>query len=260
MPALLRNIAATLLVLAGGAGGAGAAPSFTVEAALGQESISGGREDWRSAEANLLWRDTAARGEPAANLALRHTERFGLEDRQVEAGGAWRFAPDWRAEAELAHSDTHRVLPEWRARGRAWWLGVGGWNLAAGGGRTLYRGAGVQGSSVAELQAERYVGAFRFLWAGSLTRPDGGGSAGAQQLRLDWYPNDDSRIGVLLAAGREPEAVPGQGVVTTRVRSLVLGARWRFHPAWSASAELGAHDVGDLYDRRGLRLGLAHHF
>ena len=177
---------------------------LAVEASATSERLSGGRSDWRAFEALALWRDPA---DWSASAALRHTERFGLGDNQVEGTGAWRLAPRWRAETELAYSGTHQVLPEWRLRSRLWLLDVGGWNLAAGAGRTLYRSgaAGVQGSNVAEWQAERYAGNFRFAYVGSLTQLDAGGSGGAHQWRLDWYRDERLTLGALLAFGRELE-------------------------------------------------------
>jgi YaiO family outer membrane protein len=240
------------------AAGAAAGPA-ALEAAASSEQLSGDRSAWRSAELLGLWRDPAGW---STALALRRTERFGLTDHQVEGSASVPLQPGWRAEAELAHSESHRVLPQWRLRTRLWALDVGGWNLAAGAGRTLYRSAGVQGSSVVELQAERYVRDLRFAWVGSLTRLDAGGSGsgGAQQWRLDWYANERASAGVLLAFGRELENQPGRGVIASRVRGAALSGQWRFAPDWTGSAELSTQRVGDLYERSGVRLGLRRQF
>lgn len=255
----MRRAAAALLGLAavGGVAHAADAGPLAVEAAVTSERLSGGRADWRTHELLAHWR--GAQGW-SAGAALRHTERFGLDDAQVEGDVAWRIAPRWRVEAELAHSGTHRVLPQWRLRSRAWLLDAGGWNLAAGLGRTLYRSAGVQGSSVVELQAERYAGDFRVAWVGSLTRLDAGGSGGAHTWRLDWYRDERLGLGLLLAAGRELENQPGAGVLALRVRSAALTARWRVTPEWALTGELATHRVGDLYERNGLRVGLRRQF
>jgi YaiO family outer membrane protein len=228
-----------------------------LEAAASSEHLSGGRSAWRSAELLGLWRDPAGW---STTLTLRRTDRFGLTDHQIEGSASLPLQPGWRAEAELAHSESHRVLPQWRLRARVWALDVSGWNLAAGAGRTLYRTAGVQGSSVVELQAERYVRDVRLAWVGSLTRLDAGGTGGAQQWRLDWYPNERVSAGVLLAFGRELENQPGRGVIASRVRGVALTGQWWFSPDWACSAELSTQRVGDLYERSGLRLGLRRQF
>jgi len=235
---------------------AAAAPA-ALEVAASSEHLSGARSDWRSAEILAIWDEPA---EWSAFAALRRTERFDQTDDQVEGGASWRLTPGWRAEVELAGSDTHRVLPQWRVRGRGWWLNVGGWNLAAGLGRTLYRSGIVQGSSVAELQAEQYFDAFRFVWIGSITHLDVGGSSGAQQWHLNWYPNDTTTLGLLLAFGRELENVPGTGVVAARVQGVALSGVWKLSPDWRLSAELSSQKVGDFYERTGLRLGLRRQF
>ncbi len=254
----MRRVAAVLLGLAAiGVSHVAVAGPLAVEAAVTSEQLSGGRADWRAHELLALWRGPL---DWSAGAAVRHTERFGLDDLQVEGSAAWRIAPRWRLEAELAHSGTHRVLPQWRLRSRAWLLDVGGWNLAAGLGRTLYRSAGTQGSSVVELQAERYAGDFRFAWVGSTTRLDAGGSGAAHQWRLDWYRDERVSAGLLLATGRELENRPGAGVLAVRVRTAALTAAWRATPEWSLTGELAAHRVGDLYERNGLRLGLRRQF
>ena len=230
----------------------------TVELALSSERVSGGRADWRGAEAIALWRDPAAW---SATAALRRTERFGLGDTQVEAGASVPLDAHWRAETELAQSETARVVPHWRWRGRMWLLDAAGWNLAAGAGRTLYRSVGAtSGSSVAEFQVERYVGAFRAAWLGSVTRLDAGGTSAAQQWRLNWYPTDTGSLGVVLAFGRELENVPGLGVVASRVRAGAITAAWQLAPRWQMNVAVSDHRQGDLYRRTGLRLGLRHPF
>ena len=241
------------VVLAWLAGGAFAGPLST-ELSHTQEQLTAGRADWRSDELLATWRDPTGW---TAYGALRRTERFDLVDRQIEAGVGLALAPQWHAEVELTHSNTHQVLPQTRLSSRLWRQDVGGWNLALGGGRTVYRSAGSrQGSAVVELQAERYVGDFRLVWAGSMNRLDGGGSAGAHLWRMNWYPNDRWTLGTLLAFGRELENLPGTGLVATRVRGAAFSARWSMTPVWALSAELSTQRQGDLFERHGLRLGL----
>jgi YaiO family outer membrane protein len=235
-----------------------AAQPLSVEAALSSERVSGGRTDWRGAEVTALWRDSAAWN---ASAVLRRTERFGLSDLQAEAGASIPLGARWRVETELAESETSRVLPHWRWRSRAWLLDAMGWNLAAGLGRTLYRSGGASsGSSVVEFQVERYVGAFRGAWLGSVTRLDAGGTSSSQQWRLNWYPTDVANVGVVLAVGRELENIPGIGVVSSQVRAAAITATWQLAPRWGVNAGVSDHRQGDLYRRTGLRLGLQHQF
>lgn len=235
------------------AGSAQAGP-LALEAAHGVERLNAGLADWRQSEFLALWRDPAGW---ATNGSLRRTERFGLVDRQLEAGGSIELAPQWRAEAEIALSATHRVLPASRWRGRMWRDGVAGWNLALGAGRTLYRGDGAtQGSALAELQAERYVADWRFAWAGSATRLDGGGLGSAHVWRANWYLDERLALGTVLAFGREFENTPGSGVVSSSVRSAAITAQWAVAPAWSLSGAMSSHRQGDLYERNGWWLGL----
>ena len=234
--------------------GSAFAGPLAFEAAQTVEKLSAGLADWRSTEVSALWRAPAA---GSANGTLRRTERFNLADGQAEAGAALLPASRWRAEAELAASDTHRVLPAWQWRGRIWREGVVGWNLALGAGRTLYSNPGLtQGNSQAQVQAERYLGTWRIAWAGTATRLDGGGASSAHVGRLDWDASDALRIGALLAFGRELENIPGRGVVSSSVRGAALKANYAWTPSWAISAEATAHRQGDLYERNGLRIGV----
>ena len=252
----IRCTAAAALACAAVAGRA--SEPLSAEVALSSERLSGGRADWHGAEFTALWRDPAAW---SATAAVRRTDRFGLIDSQVEAAASIPLGARWRAETELAQSQTARVLPRWRWRGRVWLLDAAGWNLAAGVGRTLYRSAGAtSGSSAAEFQVERYVGAFRAAWLGSATRLDAGGTSAAQQWRLNWYPADTASVGVVLAFGRELENVPGVGVVAYRVRAGAITAAWQLAPGWGMNLAVSDHRQGDLYRRMGLRLGLRHSF
>lgn len=252
----IRCSAAAALACAAFAGRA--AEPLSAEAALSSERLSGGRADWHAAELTALWRDPAAW---SASAAVRRTDRFGLIDTQLEAAASIPLGARWRAETELAQSPTARVLPQWRWRSRVWLLNAAGWNLAAGVGRTLYRsGDATSGSSGAELQVERYAGAFRAAWLGSVTRLDAGGTSAAQQWRLNWYPTDTASVGVVLAFGRELENVPGFGVLASRVRAGAITAAWQLAPRWGMNLAVSDHRQGDLYRRMGLRLGLRHSF
>lgn len=252
----VRCAAAAALACAAVAGRA--TEPLSAEVALSSERLSGGRADWHGAEVTALWREPAAW---SATAAVRRTDRFGLIDSQLEAGASIPLGMRWRAETELAQSETARVVPQWRWRGRMWLLDAAGWNLAAGVGRTLYRSGGAtSGSSAAEFQVERYVGAFRAAWLGSVTRLDAGGTSAAQQWRLNWYPTDTASLGVVLAFGRELENVPGAGVVASRVRAGAITAAWQLAPRWGMNLAVSDHRQGDLYRRMGLRLGLRHSF
>ena len=247
-----------LAALAGSSMAGHAAGPLSTELSVSSERLSGGRADWRGVEVAALWRDPAAWN---ASAALRGIERFGLTDSQVEAGVSVPLSARWRAEAELAESDTHRVLPRWRWRSRVWLLDLEKWNLAAGLGRTLYStGAATSGSSVLEVQAERYVGAFRGAWLGSITRLDRGDTSRAQQWRLNWYPVENASLGLVLAFGRELEYVPGLGVLSSSVRAGAITAAWQVTPLWGLNASVSDHRQGDLYRRAGVRLGLRRQF
>jgi YaiO family outer membrane protein len=224
------------------------------EAAQTVEKLSAGLPNWHSTELLASWRDPAG---ASASGTLRRTERFNVTDSQTELGGTLPLAPRWRAEAELTVSETHRVLPAWQWRGRIWREGIAGWNFALGAGRTLHSNPGLtQGSATAQIQAERYLGPWRFAMTGAATRLDGAGVSSSHVWRLDWYASETLSVGALLAFGRELENIPGRGVLSSSVRGAALSANYAWAPNWQLSAQASAHRQGDFYERNGLRIGV----
>ena len=80
-------------------------------------------------------------------------------------------------------------------------------------------------------------------------------------MRLDRYYAERSSIGVAFTTGKEAENVgPPLGIVTTEVDSISLLGRHWLDARWAVTYELLAHEQGDLYRRRGLRLGVRYGF
>ncbi len=189
---------------------------------------------------------------------LRETERFGQRDTELAAGYYHPFGASWTALIEASHSPQHHVLPESSIFGQLSWLAGAGWVLTAG---LRYSEYTDTGSRVLIGGLERYFGAWRAGYTLYNGKPDGGPSASAHRLALDYYYGERSRIGVSATWGREVESVgPPVGLITSDVRELALLGRHWLTPAWALTLELWTHEQGDLYRRTGGRLGLRHRF
>lgn len=233
---------------------AAARPVQWVEAGLGWENLSEGLPDWNSQYLSYLRR--APDGEALA-AGLRRTDRFDAAD--VEAMGGWSrpWGDDWTVSLEGSLAPGADVLPRWAGRVRAVRVLPAGW--AAHG--SLYQaGYSADDVTTATFGAERYVG----RWYGGLTvyasRLQGADTTWSGQLRADRYYAADSRIGVVVATGRESASVGGGRFITTSTRSLSLLGQHRLAPRWSITWEVLAHEQGDAYTRRGLHAGLRHDF
>jgi YaiO family outer membrane protein len=235
---------------------AGAAFGQEIEAGLSRETLSGGRDPWESRYLEGSWRF----GERKTLYGtLRETERFGLSDSEALAGLYWPLGPAWTALVEASKSDSHRVLPRYAAYGELHYAFGRGWGVKAGLRHSEFTAAGVD---VRVLGAERYFGAWRAAYTLYSGRPERAGNwEEAHQARLDRYYGERSSIGVAFTTGREAENVgPPLGIVVSPVDNLTLIGRHWLTRAWALSYELLAHEQGDLYRRRGLRLGARYGF
>ena len=243
-------------VLAGLALWAGAATAQEIEAGLSREMLTGGGSDWESRYLEGAYRFGDGR---TLHGLLRETERFDLRDTEVMAGLYWPLARSWTALIEASGSETHRVLPRSSAYGELHLAFGQGWGAKAGLRHSKFTNAEVD---VRVLGLERYFGAWRAAFTLFSGRPEGAANwEEAHQLRLDRYYGERSSIGVAFASGREAENVgPPLGIIVSDVESLALLGRHWLSNSWALSYELVTHEQGDLYRRRGFRIGVRHGF
>lgn len=266
-----RPRALVACLLAACAAGAVAQSGWRIEAGAGVQTLDNGSPDWREAELSLRHRD----GGRFVELQARDARRYGLHDREIALGGGFALSPDWNLGLRVSAAPGADFLPR---QGGSAELGLrlaGGWIAAAALGRNRYDGAETapSGTSSLRLGLERYAGPWR--WAGAIThnRTDGGATARGGRLQLDHFFGDEARLGLLAALGRELESEP-QGLLSTRVRSVVLLGRWPLAPGWQLSGEISRTRVSDLerrlggvseavpggYRRDGVRLGVRREF
>ncbi len=127
-------------------------------------------------------------------------------------------------------------------------------------GSLYHAGYSADDVSTVTFGAERYLG----RWYGGLTvyasRLQGADTTWSGQLRADRYYAGDSRVGVVVAVGRESASIGGGRFITTSTRSLSLLGQHRLAPQWSVTWEVLVHEQGDAYTRKGFHAGLRHHF
>lgn len=233
---------------------AGQVLAAEVEAGLTYEELTGDNADWKS---GYVEASHSFAPRQALNGTLRETERFGLRDVEIAAGYHHPLSASWAGLLELTHSPEHNVLPKASIFGQLLWQAGAGWVASGGLRHAEYTDTGID---VLIGSVERYWGSFRAGYTVYNGRPEGADSATAHRLSLDhYYYGERSSIGVSVTGGREVENVgPPAGVVTSAVRSLAIVGRHWFGPGWAISYEALYHEQGDLYRRRGIRLGLRH--
>lgn len=246
-----RSAAALLVAMLVAAGAAAQEPP-RLEGELGatHERLDRGRDPWRSVYVEGSWRHAGGR---TLYGGLRQTERFRQRDDEVQAGFYQPFASDWTVQGEVTASPEHHVLPE-----HAFMLGFArrlphGWVASVGLKRTEYTATA---SHLATVGLERYTGPWRLAYTLYAGRPDGASTGVAHRLQADYAYGERSSVGLALTRGREIENAGPAGIIVSDVQELGLIGRHWLSARWAVSYEALVHEQGDLYTRRGLRVGL----
>ena len=253
----MRKLAAALLAGATVATAAMAQePKPRLEAELGTsvEHLSNNLPAWRS---NTV--DFSSSGEYKRSYygQLRSTERFSQKDSDVTVGAYLPFGQQWTAQLEAGASDTHRVLPRYSLLGQLDRRLDGGWGLQAGLRRSEYERSG---TNLTIFGLDRYFRNYRAAYTLYSGRPDGGASGASHRLQWSWYYGEHNSLSLSAAHGREVESVFPAGLLTSTVSNRTLFGRHWFSPTWAVSYEASVQEQGDLYTRRGIRVGLRHAF
>ena len=214
------------------------------------DNLNNGYADWREAMAQIAWK-------PERNLALlggyRETDRFDQRDREAFGGAYVPLGSEKTTlHAEGSASSTHLVLP------RSMWLAeitqsIGsGWVLGAG-----YKGSRYSTGHTETVLGtlEWYSGDYRLGYNLYLGRVEGSGWAPAHRFSASWYRSTLTHVTLSASHGREVENVFPTGLVSTDVRSVYLSGGIEIGPQWGLTGAIGQEEQGNLYTRRGVRIG-----
>lgn len=212
-----------------------------------------GLADWTE-DAVRVQRHHADTG--VTELALIGTNRFGINDTQIELMHEQPLNPGLRAAVMASVSPTHRVLARSSLGGRLQYEVAPAWWLHGGLKHTRYSTSNVDR---ADLRLEHYVGNFSHSLQWSPVRALGR-TEQVVEWRSQWAPERGRSIGLIASAGREATEL-GQGAIAlASVRSLALVARWPLTPDWSLSGALSRTRQGDFYTRTGVSFGVQRDF
>jgi YaiO family outer membrane protein len=189
---------------------------------------------------------------------VRETRRFNQRDHEISGGYYIPLDETWTALIEASASSDHHVLPKGSLSGQLQKSIGGGWDIQAGMRRSWYTSIS---SDLMVLTGERYWGNYRAAYKLYLSKLQGVGIAPSHNVQLSYYYSDRDNVTVSVAKGRQVESL-GQtlGVLTTDVTTTSLAGRHWLDPAWGVSYEAIVEHQGNLYTRKGFRLGLRHAF
>ena len=244
-----------LLPLASYASDSSPGTENVVEAGLSHDTLSNGYANWDS-----RYIDGSHRfGERHAVYGeLRETQRFNLKDREVSGGYYHPLSETWTALVGASVSPNHQVLPKNSVFGQLQKAFDGGWDVQAEWHRTQYT---VASTDLMALTAERYWGNFRAAYKIYLGKLQGAGAAPSHTGQLGYYYGERNDTTLGFSKGRQVESLgAGLGVLTTSVISTSLSGHHWLVPAWGLSYEAVVEHQGNLYLRKGIRVGLLHSF
>ena len=180
--------------------------------------------------------------------------RFGDRDQGIELGASLPLDARWLLQVDASMAPAATFLPRHSAEMRLVRRFDHGFLATAGIRGARYRAVR---ADRAMLSLERYAGAWRISWTGSLVRVAGAHSPG-HALAVDRYFGDRDSIGLRLS--RDRELVPlADGMRTfARVRSASLQGRHWLSRRWGVQAAAGYTAQSGLYDRAWWQLGLMH--
>jgi YaiO family outer membrane protein len=189
---------------------------------------------------------------------IRETRRFNQRDHEVSGGYYIPLDETLTALIEASASSDHNVLPRGSLFGQLQKSIGGGWDIQAGMRRSWYNSIS---SDLMVLTGERYWGNYRAAYKLYLSKLQGAGIAPSHNVQLSYYYSERDNFTMSVAKGRQVESL-GQtlGVLTTDVTTTSLSGRHWLGPAWGFSYEAIVEHQGNLYTRKGFRLGFRHAF
>lgn len=246
---VLRRWGVTILVL-------GAAPALchsedapnSIEIGVTQENLDRGFTDWQSV---YLTASHKLASRQVVYGELREAEHFSERDKQFVAGYYHPADDKTTGLIEIAASPDHHFTAEWSILGQLERQLGAGWGLQLGWRHNKYPQTA---SDLTVFTAERYWSSYRAGYSLYLGKPKGAGAASSHRVAFDYYFADRNSLGMAFSLGKEVENVGG--VITTDVRSIAVIGRYWLAPVWSIVMDASRHEQGDLYVRKGVRLGI----
>jgi YaiO family outer membrane protein len=215
-----------------------------------EDNLDHGQPGWKEVLAQLAWK-------PRKSLAViggyRETERFDQRDREVFGGAYVPLGSDrTTVHLEASSSSTHVVLPKSMLLAELSQAFGDGWVVTAGYKASRY----ATGDTEMALGAiEKYFGDYRIGYNLYLGRPEGASWAPSHRISASWYRGTLTFVTIAAARGREVENVFPAGLISTDVRSVLLAGGLEVSPQWGLTFAIGEERQGNLYTRRGARIG-----
>lgn len=189
---------------------------------------------------------------------LRSTRRYDLTDREVSGGYTLPLGQRWSALVEASTSPDHHFLPQASLSGQLQAAFADGWDIQ---GRLRHARYSYISLNQTVLTGERYWGNYRAAYSLYLSRLQGAGTAPSHLGQFGYYYSDRNSVTLGYSKGRQAESLgPGAGVLLLDVHALSLSGRHWLGAGWGLSYTALSERYGNLFSRKGFRLGLRYAF
>lgn len=209
------------------------------------------------------WQGSYLRAEHKANhrnlyyAGIETSERFSLDDQLYRAGIYITFSERWSAQFELSTSPTHKVRPtngQFALFSRSL---EQGWVTSFGFKRTQWQTSKSVGALT---KLEKYWNNYRLAGTVNMGHLQGGDDAFGYGITFSHYYSDSDSWNISLSSGDELERVSSDRVLKTAVTGASLYGLHYFNPNWALRWSLSGSNQGELYDMKGLELGVRYKF
>lgn len=218
------------------------------------DDLDSGYGDWSAAVVRLQRRvapQFVVRG------ALSAAGRYGKEDQEAQLGVSWLVPGRWDVGGDVSAAPAADFLPERSLQLYAQRFLGPTLSVRGSARHAEYRSSS---SDVFSLMIEKYVGRVRFAYSLFRGAAEDADVTYSHVLRADLAYRERDWVGVQFVTGRESESDGAGGLVNSRVTGATLLGRHSLRPAWSLAWALNWQEQGDLYQRVGIDVGLAHRF
>lgn len=227
-------------------------PKYEVQLQYSQESLTRNFGTWRTAS---LYFERKFSKRKIVWGTYRVSDRNSNRDQEVVGGFYKGFGRKWAATGEAMVSPTHKY--------------VGKFSVILEGERILGRGfvghVGGRYTSYDTVKAttvygltEKYWGNNRAAYTLYITNLTNAGTAPTHRIQYNRYFGENvSSVSTAVAFGREHENLgPNIGILRSKTWSVSGSARYWLTKNVGVSLDAVLHRQGDIYDRRGVNLGI----
>ena len=225
-----------------------------IELSTSYESLNHGYAPWLSLSLDVSKKLANRR---VIYGALRETSRFSLRDQEVMGGVYIPLGKRWLAQVEASGSPSHRVQAKWSVFGQLGRELARGWVAQAGFRRTAYNQTSV---NLSILSLERYWKNYRAAYSLYVSHLPGVGVSTSHSLQANYYYRERNALGVTVAAGQELTNLGARGLLRTEARGVALSGQHWLGQRWTVNYALNWNQQGDIYTRKGARVGFRFHF